>query len=389
MLISDSVLPDVTIEGEYTLRMKDDFGLFFETSIFSLRCELLNQLGTYLALYFNAFAATLTAAVDSATTPDEVQVPLSIPASESSNVTDISPSATVASTADPTTVRFAESSDNASLNPSATASSNTHSSSTTLHPTTSLESDALRTSTSSPVTTTCTSRAVNTSSPSATPQDLATRRMPSTAAFAIPLSAIGAILILAAGLAFQHRRKLGEERTNDAEKLDLSRQSSIHTHESAGQVQYALDVLSRHDIGYGAAPAPVPLFMPVERDSARWDYRWPTKVAFVPASSVAQTSVKSFKAVRAPKSRPLLTRLGLSSRSDAHTPPGTNNAAKWNEDPATYSIIADYVTPSPPLPPSLLTAPERAYVRNEAPGLPTSSRTNGSDHKPLSSNPSS
>jgi hypothetical protein len=222
---------------------------------------------------------------------------------------------------------------------------------------------------------------------------LATRMAPSAAAVAVPLSAIGAILVIAAGLAVLHRRKLGEERMKDAEKLALSRQSSINSYKSAGEVQYALGVLSRHDIGIGAAPAPVPLFMPVERESLRREPRRSTKMAFAPASygpasyAAPTPSVRSSESVRTTKSRPLLTRSGLSSRSDAHTLVGAGDAAGWDEDPATHSVIADYIIPSPPLPSSLLAAPQRARVRDEAPSLPASSHKNNYGDKPLPPSP--
>lgn len=367
-----AVPANVTADGNYILRMKDDFGSKFETSSFSLH-------------------TSPTGATDSSAPSDGAQVPLgslgyssSLSAagaaqpSDTLNVANASSSATVASTVDSTFLPLAQPSDDITLNPSATASSKTDSSSSRPHTSTSVEplgrkplkSEPSKANASSPVSTTSASHAVNTSSLSVAPQDLATRRAPSTAAFAVPLSAIGAILVIAVGLAFRHRRKLGEDRMKDAEKLTLSRQSSINSYKSAGEVQYALDVLSRHEIGYGAAPAPVPLFMPMERENIRSEPRRPTKMAFAPASYAASSpSVKSSESVRTSRSRPLLTRSGLSSLGDVHTHLGSNDAPNRDEDSATHSVLADYVMPSPPLPASLLAAPQRVHIRNEAPSV--------------------
>jgi hypothetical protein len=311
---------------------------------------------------------------------------------QSSNDADISSSATEPSTVDSTAVPLEESSYNTNL-PSATTSSKVHASSARQHPPHSSETSGSNSEKSgssgvdafSPMTTTSASHAVNTSSPLATPQDLATRKPPSTAAFAVPLSAIGAILVIAAGLAFRHRRKLGEERAKDTEKLALSRQSSFHSYKSAEKVQYALDVLSRHEIGYGAASAPVPLFMPMERQGVRREPRRSTKMAFAPASYVACTPFRSSESIRAPRSRPLLTRTGLSSRSDVYA----NDASNKDEGSATHSVVADYMMPSPPLPSSLLAAPQRVHVRNEVPGHLLAAHKNLYDDKPLPPSPPS
>jgi len=336
---------------------------------------------------------------------DGAQVPLGSPADsvsssavaaakspDFSNVAYTS-SATVAPTFDSTAASPPESSDGASLGPSATASPQVDPSSAGPHRSNlagPLGLSASKANASSPILPASTPHAVNISSSSVTPQDLTTRRPPSTAAFAVPLSAIGAIFVIAAGLAFRHRRKLREERAKDAEKLALSRQSSINSYKSAGEVQYALDVLSRHEIGYGTAPAPVPLFMPVERVSEHREPRWPTERVFAPASFVACTpSARSPESIRTSRSRPLLTRSGLSPRSDVQTLLGANDTANLSEDLATHSVIADYFQPSPPLPPSLLAGPQSVHVRNEVVCLPVSAHMDVYNDKPLPRSPRS
>jgi hypothetical protein len=212
-----------------------------------------------------------------------------------------------------------------------------------------------------------TSRAVNISSPSITPQDLASRRPPSTTAFAVPLSVIGTILVIAAGLAFRHRRSLGKQRTEDAERLARS----------AGEVQHALGVHSRHEIGNGAVAVPTPLFMPVERETRRL-----TRKGFSPTSLTPPTWDTEY-GNKKPRSRPLSTKLGLPPRNNVHTPAGANNPANLDEDPGTHFVIEDYISPSPPLPSSLLAASHRVHVRNEAPGICLFPNNRSYDDKPF------
>lgn len=98
---------------------------------------------------------------------------------------------------------------------------------------------------------------------------LATRTPPPTAAFAVPLSIVAAILLVAVFLSLRHNRKLAEERAQDVEKLVLSRKSSVASSFRSGysrqsDIEHALNVLSKAQSQGDVKTAPVPLFMPVE-----------------------------------------------------------------------------------------------------------------------------
>ncbi|KAJ3774903.1 hypothetical protein FB446DRAFT_727276 [Lentinula raphanica] len=107
----------------------------------------------------------------------------------------------------------------------------------------------------------------------------ATRTPPPTAAFAIPLSIVGAILLVAVFLSLKHNRKLAEERAQDVEKLVLSRKASVASttnsswsfkpgsgsgYSRQADIEHALNVLSRAQSQGKVKTMPVPLFMPVE-----------------------------------------------------------------------------------------------------------------------------
>ncbi|KIK65960.1 hypothetical protein GYMLUDRAFT_239634 [Collybiopsis luxurians FD-317 M1] len=109
---------------------------------------------------------------------------------------------------------------------------------------------------------------VASSSNSASPI-LATRTPLPTAAFAVPLSIVGAILLVAAFLSFRHNRKLAQERAQDLEKLILSRKSSTASSCKSGfsrqsDIEHALNVLSKVQSQGEVKTMPVPLFMPVQ-----------------------------------------------------------------------------------------------------------------------------
>ncbi|KAJ6631192.1 hypothetical protein B0H10DRAFT_1981326 [Mycena sp. CBHHK59/15] len=200
-----------------------------------------------------------------------------------------------------------------------------------------------------------TTNAANHTAPMATidPNVLSARAPPPAAAFAIPLSAVAAILLVASGLFLKHRRKLGEERTKDAEKIGLpsrtgSRNSyKVHASRASSEVDHALDVLSRHQLGYGSAP--VPSFMPMNYAEKR-----------------ARNPRPATRDARGPPTYRSDTRSSASSRfSRLHERP-------QEDDPATHAVLEDYMLPSPPLPSSastprcLLPAPRRLHVRNNA-----------------------
>lgn len=115
---------------------------------------------------------------------------------------------------------------------------------------------------------------------------LATRTPPPIAVIAVPLSLVGAILLVAIFLSIKHNRKLAEERAQDVEKLVLSRKSSVASSLKSGfsrqsDIEHALNVLSKAQSQGDVKTMPVPLFMPVEIPVHR-EPRWGTKEAYHP-----------------------------------------------------------------------------------------------------------
>ncbi|KAJ4485331.1 hypothetical protein J3R30DRAFT_3696675 [Lentinula aciculospora] len=116
---------------------------------------------------------------------------------------------------------------------------------------------------------------------------LATRTPPPTAAFAVPLSIVGAILLVAVFLSLKHNRKLAEERAQDVEKLVLSRKSSVASSFRSGfsrqsDIEHALNVLSKAQSQWNVKTMPVPLFMPMEAPVLRREARRSTREAYYP-----------------------------------------------------------------------------------------------------------
>ncbi|KAF9074003.1 hypothetical protein BDP27DRAFT_1416691 [Rhodocollybia butyracea] len=114
----------------------------------------------------------------------------------------------------------------------------------------------------------------------------ATRKPPPTAAFAVPLSVVGAILLVAVFLSLRHNRKLAEERAQDIEKLVPSRTSSITSSFKSGfsrqsDIEHALNVLSKANSQGDVRAMPVPLFMPVDI-SVRGEARRNTRESYQP-----------------------------------------------------------------------------------------------------------
>jgi hypothetical protein len=223
-------------------------------------------------------------------------------------------------------------------------------------------------------------------SPSA-PYVLASRSRPPTAAFAVPLSLVAAILLVAGGLSLHHRRKLGAERTRDAEQLALSRQSSLNSFKSSStrsdDVEHALSVLSRN-----GAPVPVPLFMPVD---VRREPRQFTREAYPQYTAPSHQSTNEITS----------TYYARTTASPVHSPPKhqylppitTSTRGLLDEDEdnatATHSVISSYMQPSPIPPSCLLSAPERLHIRTEAVEAPLPQNTKLFEYvdKPLPPSP--
>jgi hypothetical protein len=188
------------------------------------------------------------------------------------------------------------------------------------------------------------------------------RTPPPVAAFAVPLSLVGAILLVAGGLSFRHHRKLRNERALDAEKLDLSRCSSMNTFTSSSirhdeEVKHALDVLAMRDIRYEPA---VPTYLPVD---IRREPRQSTRQAM------------SMYAATPAYARPLNMASATPLQPGTKPPANATRIATPEDDDinagATHSVISNYLLPSPIPPPSLLSAPQQLHIRREV-SLPTS-----------------
>jgi hypothetical protein len=224
------------------------------------------------------------------------------------------------------------------------------------------------------------SSAVNQASAAATysPNVLSAKSSPPTAAFAVPLSAVAAIILIASGLFLKHRRKLQVRRAKDIEKPSHTGTfSSYKSHASRGSdVDHALPVLSRH---HPYRSPPLPLFMPPDYGMkqqpaaslskrhkfpqptyARWDPPVYDYVQRDPPTSAAETRSSS-------------SSVGYPRRSQRpRLPPiATTGSFMSSTDPATLAVLADYVLPSPTLPSStsaprcLLPAPQQLHLRDD------------------------
>jgi hypothetical protein len=191
------------------------------------------------------------------------------------------------------------------------------------------------------------------------PHMLATHKTVAAVAYAIPLSVVAVILLVATGLAFRHQRTLRRDRRSNADKLYFWRQSSCRSSKSAGDVELALNALSKYDTGSDVS-APVPLFMPVE---AHREPKRSTRKALPPSSYTTPSARSSMKNSRPPSTRSILS-------ANYYLPPiATTSTGFFDErDAVTQSVISDYFKPSPPVTPSVLPSkPQRLHVRDGAP----------------------
>lgn len=198
---------------------------------------------------------------------------------------------------------------------------------------------------------------------------LATRIPPPTAAFAVPLSAVGAILVVAGTLWARSNRKLTKERALEAEKLSTASRRSSYSHKSEysnhGDLERALGDLSKHHIPYASHDTPMFVSSGHGRGSDRRQPRRATRQAFVGHSSdsYTQSSYSSHRSSRA--SSPSYT-----ARSSRSFPDRRRDRYQEDEedDGVTGSVIGDYMEPehaaSPPR--CLLPAPQRVHVRSPA-----------------------
>ncbi|KAJ7591371.1 hypothetical protein C8J56DRAFT_560955 [Mycena floridula] len=329
--------PDVPCKGGYYLKMKDDFGDYYESPSF------------YIIPSDDTASST---ADESSPTSEATAADISTTADESSVTAE-------AITADP-----------------ASSSAVADESSTTLKavPTTAALSSKIA---AIPVATPNAAQAPLTISPSADTNNgapiisapfsnapppsnvLATRIPPPTAAFAIPLSIVGAILLAAGALSARHNRRLGEEQARESEKLKSN--SQVPGDEKSGI----------RDIEEGLAmERRLPLF------SGAREPRRVTRQAFLPSSYarslasnhgahfLSRSSTRETDRSFAARSVHSLT---PSSRHSRHILPSRNQGL-YDDDSSTVtgSILGDYMASPLPPPGCLVSAPQRLHVRREA-----------------------
>lgn len=213
---------------------------------------------------------------------------------------------------------------------------------------------------------------------------LSAHKPPPTAAFAIPLSLVAAIVLAASCLFFRHRRQLRKERTRDAEKFALSRGASFSSSLKSGyssrsrrnEVEHALDVLARNELGNAV---PVPLFMPRVEVRREREPRRSTRApfpreghAFGPPPSYAYATPNDgqhARSARYPSSRQSSGRSKLYTVASSTKHGRPSRSTSDDESGVTHSVLAEYLDQSSPVPPTcLLSAPQRLHVRNEAAG---------------------
>ena len=197
--------------------------------------------------------------------------------------------------------------------------------------------------------------------PSVVPYLTATRTPPPVAAFAVPLSLVGTILLVAAALSLRHHRHLKDERARDAEKIDLSRRSSFNSCKSVSTGQSDVKYTPDSNVTHGMTPTSVwPIV--VQREP-----RQQTRQAFPTAYSMMAPSENPCKTV------PIGT-TGPPSRCLTHVRPKSVADVDCDTFGASVTnlVLPSYLLPSPTLPPSLLSAPQQLHVRGEAALSPSS-----------------
>jgi hypothetical protein len=195
--------------------------------------------------------------------------------------------------------------------------------------------------------------------PSGIPYLTATRTPPPVVAYAVPLSLVGAILLVATVLSLRGHRRLKQQRASDAEKIDLSRGTSFSSYSSdptrLSDVKHALDMLS----GKGTFNdfAPTPTFLP----ASSWrEPRQQTRQAFPVARHVMAPSEMPLNSICT--NLPRATSRCLTNVSSTSTP--NLNFGNCNVS-VTNLMLSEYLSPPPMLSPPL-SSPQRLYVRSEA-----------------------
>ncbi|KAJ7275106.1 hypothetical protein C8J57DRAFT_1592835 [Mycena rebaudengoi] len=196
---------------------------------------------------------------------------------------------------------------------------------------------------------------------------LSAKPRPSTAAFAVPMSAVGAIVILASGLFLRRRRKRGDKCPIDTEKSGRrSRRGSLssyksHANKGPSELSYSRQ---QQRLGYGRPPAS--RFIPRDyHDSKReWDTSQSAHAFPQPTYSRGPPSYTNVSHNRGTSSRLRRERPRLPTIL-------TTGFAGVNGGPHSHTLFDAYLPSSPSLlphgstPRCLLPAPEKVLARDD------------------------
>ncbi|KAJ7151028.1 hypothetical protein C8R46DRAFT_1229315 [Mycena filopes] len=193
--------------------------------------------------------------------------------------------------------------------------------------------------------------------PTFNPNALSAKSAPSPVVFAVPLSAVAAIVLVASALLIKHRRKMAAQRALDTQRPSrASSYKSSASHGNGSEVDHALHVLSRHH-GHGYSRDRKPRLDALPYPTyARWNPPPSDDAAYQ-----RNPNPPAYPAQYPPhrEQRPRLPPIATSFMSSA-------------SDPPTHAVLADYILPSPPLRPSastprcLLPAPQQLHLRDNA-----------------------
>jgi hypothetical protein len=196
--------------------------------------------------------------------------------------------------------------------------------------------------------------------PDPSPNLLATHAPPPTAAFAVPLSAVGAILLLAGWLGLRNNKRLAEERAQEAIRraMPIPGTPSQASNTTKDDVEIALEALQRSP-RCSEIPPPtfLSVFAPVEQRCLKQ-----TRQPYVVNPDPYMTP---------PSMEKMRTRGSSNSRYCRNLTRNHSVASNYStEGSATDSVIDDYFNSSgmrtPQVPSSLIAAPQRLHLRQDA-----------------------
>ncbi|KAJ7833119.1 hypothetical protein B0H14DRAFT_2801477 [Mycena olivaceomarginata] len=180
------------------------------------------------------------------------------------------------------------------------------------------------------------------------PNVLSANTAPPPAAYAVPLSAAAALVLVAGVLFLKQRRKRGLQQRPSESGKSPSRTSSCKSNSSGrSEIGYALRALSRH-YGYASRPSPPPK-TPKLRPPTLDAFPYPAYAQWSPPSA-------SYGHTVSPSPHTPLPVEHLCADGRPCLPPiaTTGSFMSGRSDPATQAVLADHL-PSPPLPSSTST----------------------------------